>query len=462
MVVKIENSSFRDPSGFVFYEGKVCCRQINLVYKENYDALMESGLYKKLTEEGLLISHKEVLLDSPPFANAYKVIRPERIPFISYPYEWSFTQLKQAALVTLKILKHSLNHELILKDANAFNIQFYEGKPVLIDTLSFEKYHEGKPWVAYKQFCEHFLGPLALMSLRDIRLIRLFQEYINGIPLDLVSSLLPKKTYLNFYLIIHIHLHARYQKKYSEKPLARSAEKPMSRKSLLGFIDILESAVKQLNWGTKGNTWADYYQKCDHVPEFLEGKIKLVGSFLDILKSATLWDMGANTGVFSRLAQDKGMHVVSMDMSPDCVEANYRETVRKGEKNLLPLWIDLVNPSPAIGWGNKERMSLADRGPVDTVLALALIHHLAISNNVPLAKIANYFSSICQSLIIEFVPKTDRMAQQLLASRDDIFGDYTQDEFEKEFLRYFTIDGKEKIGDSGRILYLMKKIGSIK
>ena len=257
--------------------------------------------------------------------------------------------------------------------------------------------------------------------------------------------------------MIHIHLHARYQKKYSGNPSEKIGEKPMSLKSIFGFIDILESAVKQLNWSTKGNTWADYYQKCDHVPEFIQEKIKLVENFLDILKPSTLWDLGSNTGVFSRIAQDRDIHTVSMDMSPDCVEANYLQTLKKGEKNLLPLWIDIVNPSPAIGWGNQERMSLADRGPVETVLALALIHHLTISNNVPLAKTSSYFSRICQSLIIEFVPKTDRMVQQLLASREDIFINYTQEEFEKEFLRFFTIERMEKVGESGRILYLIKK-----
>jgi hypothetical protein len=353
-------------------------------------------------------------------------------------------------------MKHALNHGMILKDANAYNIQFYQGKPILIDTLSFEKYQEGKPWVGYKQFCENFLGPLALMSFKDIRLGTLLREYINGIPLDLVSSLLPKRTYLKFHLTTNIHLHARYQNDNADKASLASSTKSMRKHSLLGLIDSLESTINELNWSPQKSEWKNYYNECPHVTTFLDEKINLIKNYLDFLKPKNLWDLGANTGVFSRIASERGVYTVSMDIDPSCVEINYLQALKNKEKNLLPLLIDLNNPTPAIGWNNKERMSFQDRGPVDTIFALALIHHLAISNNVPLTKVAHFFSNICQSLIIEFVPKSDLMVQKLLSSREDIFPDYTQVLFEKEFQKFFNIIKTGKISNSDRTLYLMQ------
>jgi ribosomal protein L11 methylase PrmA len=230
----------------------------------------------------------------------------------------------------------------------------------------------------------------------------------------------------------------------------------MGRKSLLGLIYSLESTIEKMHWRPRKSEWTNYYSESSHVPKFLEEKIKLVTNYLDTLKPDTVWDFGANTGVFSRIASDRGISTVSMDSDYSCVEKNYLQSCKKGEKNLLPLWVDLNNPSPGIGWENKERMSLQERGPVDTILALALIHHLTISNNVPLAKIASFFSNNCQSLIIEFVPKSDSMVQKLLASRKDIFPDYTKSTFEKEFQDFLKIIRSEQVGDSKRTLYLMK------
>ncbi len=456
MIIEAEKGSFRDPSGLVFYHEETCYRGINPSYKENYDYLIESGLYEKLTNEKLLIPHETADADYFQSLNNFLTIKPKLIPFVSYPYEWCFSQLKHAAQATLTIMKHALNHGMILKDANAYNIQFYQGQPILIDTLSFEKYQQGRPWVGYKQFCENFLGPLALMDFKDIRLSSLLREHINGIPLDLVSSLLPTRTYLKFHLITHIHLHARYQNNYAKKTSLASSSKSMSKHSLLGLVDSLESAINELNWKPQKSEWANYYNECSHVPTFLDEKINLITDYLDFLKPKAVWDLGANTGVFSRIASNRGVSTVSMDIDPSCVEINYLQAVEKKEKNLLPLWVDLNNPSPGIGWNNKERMSFQGRGPVDTIFALALIHHLAISNNVPLNKVAHFFSNICQSLVIEFIPKSDLMVQKLLTSREDIFPDYTQVLFEKEFRRFFNIIKTEEISNSNRILYLMK------
>ncbi len=452
----IIQSSFRDPSGFLFFEGESIYRQVNNSYKENYDLLMNSGLYQTLIDAKLLIPHEEADIGLARTDSAYKVLKPEMVPFISYPYEWCFSQLKDAALATLEIQKTALNYGMVLKDATAYNIQFFNGKPVFIDTLSFEKYEEGSPWVAYRQFCQHFLAPLALMSYKDILLNQLFKIYIDGVPLELASSLLPIRTRFTVSMLSHIHLHAKSQKYFSDKTVDVSGRK-VNRLSLLGIIDNLESAISKLKWKAHGTEWAEYYNDTNYSDTAFDEKQDLVSRYIDEVQPASVWDLGANIGTFSRISSNKGIQTVSFDIDPACVENNYIESVKNNESKILPLLLDLTNPSPSIGWEHSERMSFIERGPVDAVIALALIHHLAISNNVPLYRIANFFGKICRNLIIEFVPKNDSQVQRLLSSRIDIFPDYTKEHFEEQFSNEFTIIKSSRITDSERDLYLMEK-----
>jgi ribosomal protein L11 methylase PrmA len=453
-------SSFRDPSGFLFRRDGVLFRRVNIRYKEHYDQLMDSGLYDKLVTAGLLVSHVEVDIASlqEDADTPYKVIQPEIVPFISYPHEWCFSQLKHAALATLEIQKTALDFEMSLKDASAYNIQYKHGRPVLIDTLSFEKYREGQPWIAYRQFCQHFLAPLALMSQRDVRLSQLFRIHIDGVPLDLASSLLPIGTLFKFGLLSHVHFHAKSQKQYSDKPVDMEKARKVSRLGMLAIIDSLSSTVKKLKWSPRGTEWADYYEDTNYSSEAFDRKKQFLSEFLEEIKPESLWDVGANTGVFSRIASEKGIPTISFDIDPSAVEVNYLECVESKEDNILPLLLDLTNPSPAMGWENLERMSFLDRAPADAVLALALIHHLVISNNVPLGMLAGFFGRICNWLIIEFVPKADSQVQRLLQTREDIFPHYTQDNFEAEFGKRFQICEKREIEGSDRALYLMKKL----
>ncbi len=449
-------ASFRDPSGFLFlFESKIY-RQINHSYRENYKHFQQSGLYQSLIDSDLLIPHEEsdVVAAQPDIA--YKVIEPEQVSFISYPYEWSFSQLKDAALATLVIQKEALKFGMSLKDCSAYNIQFVKGKPKLIDTLSFELYREGRPWVAYRQFCQHFLAPLALMCYCDVRLSQLFRIYIDGVPLDLASSFLPFRTRFVFSLLTHIHLHSKSQKHFADKSVNRKKHR-INRTSFLGIIDSLYTSVKRLKWRSAATEWAGYYDDTNYSSGAFEEKKRLVGEFINKVNPKTVWDLGGNTGTFSRIASDRGIKTISFDVDPMAVEKNYLESVEKAESNILPLLLDLTNPSAGIGWQNQERMSLLERGSVDLVLALALIHHLALSNNLPLDRIAEFFSEVCKSLIIEFVPKTDSQVQRLLVTREDIFPDYTQPAFEQAFLRYFVILNSEKIMPSERTLYLMQR-----
>jgi hypothetical protein len=394
------------------------------------------------------------VLKDHPAEHVYKIIKPELIPFISYPYEWSFSQLKHAALLTLEIQQRSMAHGMSLKDSSAYNIQFKQGKPILIDTLSFECYQEGEPWVAYRQFCQHFLAPLALMSFTDVRLNQLFRIYIDGVPLDLASKLLPISTFLNFSFLIHIHLHAKSQQRFAGKSV-KVRKNSVSRNALLGIIDNLKGAVQSLTWKPKGTEWAEYYEDTNYSSEALEHKKTVVADFLDKTRPASVWDLGANVGMFSRVASEKNIPVVAFDVDPAAVEKHYCDCVRRDESRILPLVLDVTNPSPGIGWLNKERVPLYNRGPAEVCLGLALIHHLAISNNVPFRGIAEFFSVLCRILVIEFVPKHDSQVQRLLATREDIFDDYTQQAFEREFGKYFTIREAVPIKTSERTLYLM-------
>ncbi len=451
------SASFRDPSGFLFQREGILYRQVNKSYQADYDRLMQSGLYERLIKAKKLIPHEEN--DAVPAVadTAYRVIQPEKVAFISYPYEWSFSQLKDAALLTLSIQKTALEYGLSLKDASAYNIQFHNGRAVLIDSLSFEAYQEGKPWVAYRQFCQHFLAPLALMAIVDIRLSQLLRVYIDGIPLDLASKLLPWKTRVNFGLTAHIHLHASAQKKYADAPdQSREKSARVSKMGLIGLIESLQKTVKSLSWTPKGTEWGEYYDATNYTREAFDQKLQLVKTFLEEIHPQRVWDLGANTGVFSRLAADLGAMTISSDIDPAAVEKNYLDSRQKKEKNLVPLVLDLTNPSPGIGWGNAERDSFAGRGPVDCVMALALVHHLAISNNVPLPDVAEYFSQLGRWLIVEFIPKEDSQVQRLMATREDIFPLYHQRGFEEAFQSCFSILKTQPIPGSKRILYLME------
>ncbi len=455
------SASFRDPSGFLFSRNGILYRQINRAYEKEYVQLMDSGLYEKLIKAGLLIPHVEVeqAPAEPPAGMiseaAFKIIQPERVPFISYPYEWSFGELKSAALTTLWIQKRALKVGMSLKDASAYNIQFVRGKATLIDTLSFEIYQEGEPWVAYRQFCQHFLAPLALMALKDVRLNQLLRVYIDGVPLDLASELLPGKTRLNVGLLTHIHLHAGAQKKYSDADVKLRGGM-MSKQAMTGLIESLETTIQKLEWTPHGTEWDNYYDITNYSDAAFEHKKQLVSEWTKHLHPQLIWDLGANNGVFSRVAGESGAYVVAFDIDPAAVEQNYRQIKKEKTENILPLLLDLTNPSPAIGWANAERDSFGSRGPADMVLALAVIHHLAISNNVPLPQLADFFAKTGKWLVIEFVPKSDSQVQKLLASRKDIFPNYTREGFEAAFKQRYVIHEAVEIREAERVLYLME------
>lgn len=444
-------SSFRDPAGNLFSREGVLYRQVLGPGLSDYQLLMDSGLYKTLVKKELLIPHEEVDVPGED-PDAKKVLKPELLPFISYPYEWCFSQLKDAALLTLRIQKLALKKGLSLKDASAYNVQFRQGKPIFLDTLSFEALPEGQPWKAYRQFCQHFLAPLLLMSYVDTRLGRLSQVHLDGIPLDLTSSLLPRSTYLNLSVLTHVHLHSSSQKKHEHSEV-RGEELKVSETGLLGILDNLKSLIQKLSLPKSETEWGDYYDNTNYSDDAFEAKKKLVAKMVEAVEGKTFWDLGANLGVFSRVAASVGKDVLSMDLDPNAVEANYLQVKKTGETSVLPLLIDLTNPSPGIGWEHKERDSLLERGPADGALALGLVHHLAISNNLPFERIASFFLGAAKSLVVEFIPRGDSQVEKLLATREGEFQDYTPEAFEAAFEKVYALKDKQPIEGSKRTLY---------
>ncbi len=454
---QVVEGSFRDPSGFVYTRDGTLYRQVNRSFAEHFDAFIASGLYDELARDGLLVAHQQVGRELAASDDAHAVLQPARVGFISYAYEWSFGQLKDAALLTLEIQERSVGKGFTLRDSSAYNVQFVNGRPILIDTLSFEPLEEGKAWSAYKQFCEHFLLPLTLMSARDVRCEALLRSYIDGIPLDLGSRLLPRRTWLGLSTFLHIHMHAWAQGRYAGSAVTSTAAKgrSMSRQGLLTLVKNLKDAIKRLSWRAAGTEWADYVSDNNYSDSAARSKRDMVQGFLRRSSPRSVWDLGANTGEYSRAAREIAPLVVSFDVDPAAVERNYQRVRSTNETGILPLLLDLTNPSPALGWAGRERLSLEQRGPADAIMALALIHHLAIGHNLPLERIAEYFARLGRQLIIEFVPKSDSQVKRLLLSRPDIFPSYTKEGFEAAFRQHFTMDAIERVQDSERWLYLM-------
>ncbi|MFN8624222.1 MAG: SAM-dependent methyltransferase [Chloroflexota bacterium] len=447
--------SWRDPSGFVFRRDGAIHRQIAPSFQADWEAYLKSGLHERLVAAGAVLPFEDVPLEAAlDPATAWRVIRPEQLDLISYPYEWSFGQLKDAALLTLDVQLKALDAGLTLRDASAYNIQFRGPKPVLIDSLSFERYVEGTPWVAYRQFCEHFLAPLALMSIRDVRLGRMLRSWVDGIPIDLAAGLLPGRTKARFGLLAHLHLHGRAQRKGTPSDGAAAKQVRVPKERQVALIGNLRKTVEGLRWSPGGTEWADYADNTSYSDTATAAKARLVESLLRDAGGDVVWDLGANTGRYSAIAAGLGRRVVSWDIDPAAVERHHLALKQSGETRITPLVIDLADPSPAQGWALEERASLVGRSNADVLLGLALVHHLAIGRNVPLPMVAAFFGELADDAVIEWVPREDPMVQTLLAGRKDIFDGYHEDGFRAAFESTgWQVCAREPIEASPRVLY---------
>ncbi len=445
-------ASFKDPSGFVFEANGKTYRQVNQVYSSEYDLLISSGLYKQLVEQSLLIPHTEIEENLTRTDYWYKTILPDQIDFITYPYEWCFEQLKDAALLTLQTLRISLDYGMIIKDATPYNIQFHKGKPVFIDTLSFEKYNALQPWVAYRQFCQHFLFPLYLEFYLKADLQKIMTTYMDGIPVEIISKMLPIKS--NLSLGVWLHVYTQNTFRHSSQTSAEQIR--FNKKKLLNLISHLESIIKKFVV-KKSTTWGNYYEETILGKEYLANKETLFLDFCKDLPVRSALDLGANEGYFAKILAAKNITVVATDTDSRTIGNLYKFVNKNSIPNILPLILDVTNPSPALGFNNKERSAFHDRIKTELVVALALIHHLVIGKNISLEIIAEYFAGISQHLLVEFVPREDPKVQQMLASRKDVFEEYTINNFELYFNNYFERVKKENIPGTDRTLYLFKK-----
>jgi hypothetical protein len=455
-----EAGSFRDPAGFVFHRDGAVFRQVNRAFADRWTRLHESGLLVDLERRGLLIGHEDVGVDrafAP--ATAFAVVRPDQLAFVSYPYEWSFGLLKDAALVTLEAQVIASRAGFTLRDASAFNVQLHRGRPMLIDTLSFEPAEADAPWWGYRQFCEHFLAPLALMAHRDVRCGLLLREFLDGVPVDLAATLLPGRTKLDLGLTSHIHAHARAVRRANDPARTANVRRRGGTGKLrqAALLDSLRRTVEKLRWDPRTTAWADYSESTSYSATAAASKDSLVTQLLESAGGSVVWDLGANTGRFSSIAESLGRNVVAWDGDPGATELHYRSVRAASRTTVIPLLTDLANPSPGLGWENAERKTLIERSNADVVLALALVHHLAIGRNIRLAMIADLLARLAPQVIIEFVPDTDPMAQRLLRTRADLRPGLEIDGFRKVFERRFEIVQDVAIEDSSRRLLLMRR-----
>lgn len=447
-------SSFRDPDGYLFQsESGRLLRRVHPSYNEHYQHLIMSGLLDELTNRRLIVEHKENT------AHEGLVLEPEVVPFISYPYEWSFSQLRNAALLTLEILATATRFGMTLKDASAYNVQFIGTRPVFIDTLSFQKCQPDEPWSAYQQFCEQFLAPLCLMSYCDPSMGRLMQVDVGGIPLARTSRMLPARSWLSPHVISHLHLHAAMQSRCADNEAPRPVRlRTNSFRALL--LDLRESITELRISAASDHSWSDYYENAHCKGATFQYKAGKVNQWLGKLQPRTVWDIGSNTGVFSRAAAVVGARtVVSIDSDPLCVDENYRIAASQACEQILPLVTDVANPSPGIGWLNSERLSLWQRGPADCIMALAVVHHLALASGIPLPSIIEFFAQNCRHLIIEFPARGDEKVRKLLLNKTSDYPNYNYEVFVSELTRHFAIHETVQLPESERTLFLCERIG---
>ena len=451
----MHSSSFRDPSGYVFIEEGKVKRIINPIYFKQYFALKNSGFFDELFKNKLLVTHKELSSTDKEI-----IIQPEQISFITYPYEWSFNQYKEAALLTLKLQKYSLEHGFSLKDASSFNITFYKGQAIFIDTLSFDFYIENSPWRAYKQFINHFFGPLLLAYYHGAQSLKMMNNFIDGIPIKMIASMLPFKTKLNPFLYSNVHLLSRFVEKHNEDYEGKTKESSLSLKGQINIIESLYNYIKKLTLKEQSE-WGNYYNKTNYTDKTFILKSNIINSWITRLKVKTLIDVGGNDGTFVRIINSDINHALVCDIDNNAVDFNYKKSKINKESHILPFVLDILNPSPSIGFNNTERFSFLKRiqqfAP-DTTLALALIHHMSLSGNVTFEMSAKFFASFSKHLIIEFPKRGDSWVERLLATKGEFkehFSFYNIENFENAYTLFFDIIEKQIIKDSKRVLYLL-------
>ncbi len=463
-MVRPDPGSFRDPASGVLLGDNRVYRFFTAGHVADFEALVETGLLESLVGSGAVIETRAVGVEEAP--EAYRaapqvglVVEHPRLPFISYVYEWPLEMLRAAAVRSLQILQVALEKGLILKDATPYNVQFVGPNPLLIDVGSFERYQEGMPWVGYSQFCRTFLNPLLLQSITGVPFQMWMRSSLEGIDPVHLNSLLPLRHKLRKNVFIDVVLQAwlsrRFASRRTDAPSLR--ERSIPKGVVTGLVNRLKKSVAGLRRRGKGHSpWLEYEKECHYEAEALQDKDRFVEEALARARPQMVWDLGCNVGRYSIMAARYARYVVAMDSDEAAVGALY-ERIEGQHTNVLPLAVDLLNPSPSQGWAQKERQALGDRGAADFALCLALVHHLAISGNVPLTRIVEWLSTIAEAGVVEFVPKSDPMVQLLLRTREDVYSGYTQAAFEEALREHFEITDVACLPKSERVLYLFSR-----
>lgn len=449
----IEEGSFRDPRGHVFSRDGRIFRAIAPKAQSDYRHFVQSGLYSHLVDKGWLTAVAEVGTSG---ANRGLVVEHEKLPFVSYPYEWTFSQLKAAAVHQLNVHLEALNHGLTLSDASAYNVQFIDATPVFIDLLSFVRYEEGMLWAGHRQFCEHYLHPLLFTATFGIPFNNWLRSNIEGLSGQDLVSLLPLRHKLSPRIFLNVTLPSWLQRSSSNNDAAiqRASKQRLSKVALEFMLRSLRDWISSMTPRTGKTIWGDYYEASHNYSNSESGaKHRIVWEFIARWAPTTVWDMGCNTGEFSATALAAGAtRVIGFDFDQTALEGAYRQA-KERKLAFLPLFQDAANPSPDQGWNGAERKSLLSRRNADALIALAFEHHLAIGRNIPLNQLVAWLVSLAPVGLVEFVPRGDSNLDRLLRHREDVFDDYTEDNFRSAIESVAQVDRVDVVSASGRKIY---------
>lgn len=454
-------ASFRDPDASVFHHGDRVLRAFQNAGKKRYDEFSASGLPEKWTAGGSLLpstplSDEERERFAP---GAPLLLEHPRIPFLSWCYEWSFEMLRAAALLELDLFLEALEKDFLLKDATPYNVQFRGTDPVHIDVTSFARREEGSPWLAYGQFCHLFLNPLLLSASTEIPFTSRLRGSLGGISPGETRKLLP---WYRRGIFLDVTLQAWAQRSFSRSDSSLSRlkkEAPVRRESLARTGRRLRRIIHRLRRPNPGRGWSRYEDEKIYSAEGAEFKDAFVDRWCGSFAPSTVWDLGCNTGRYSRIAARHADHVLAVDASSETIDELFLALRGEGNRTVQCLVMDLADPSPARGWAGREREAFTDRGKPGLLLALALFHHLRIAAGIPLRESLPWMAKRAEKAILEFVPKEDRMARRLLQWREDIFDDYTAEGFESELKKSHRILERAAIPGTGRVLYAVEAEG---
>lgn len=455
-------ASFRDPSGHIHHRNGRILRTVSATAAPHYEFVRDAGLLQRWIERGWLVPTREVASDAGADAlddlltgDTRYVLEHERIPFISYPYEWSFGALKAAALLHLDMQLDALAQNVQFSDASAYNVQFDGARPVFIDMLSFRRYTEGDYWLGHRQFCEQFLNPLLLRAFVGLPHNAWFRGTLEGIPGEDLNALLPARRKASLNVLSHVTLPARMTARARGKDSQPAKpRRPLPKTAYRGLLAQLRAWIARLEpRGQRTTTWSDYETTHTYASEEEQRKRAFVSAFVRDVTPGLLFDIGCNTGNYSALALESGAtRVVGFEADHGALDRAFARATA-GSLRFLPLYMDAANPSPDQGWRQAERQGLGARGPADALLALAFTHHLAIGRNVPLDEVAAWLTSLAPRGVVEFVPKSDPTVQIMLATREDIFTTYSEESFTRAFESRARILRAETVSASGRRLF---------